>query len=210
MDCTVVNFLPYALEERKPGLVPERYYVPMSKKGRPGILHISSAMSHLYIRDGRTHPIRHPSDEVAESICNDYNNAQLEADNEACPALFWVYDKVSSTDILTDPKFKEAMESAKAKQLRWFTKLVSRADDDWARWGQHRIITDIQKYAAAELGLTNKPWYQSPEPEEFVKCPACRTMVEKTSAICHNCKYVIDEGRAIELGLSSKKGVKSA
>lgn len=202
MIYTVVNFLPYATEERKPGLIPERYYIPAAEDGKPGILHVQDAHSNLYVLEGKTYRIPHIAQEVAEALCNDYNRAQLEGSEDAHPALFCVEGKHSADDILN--KFKPLVEEALKKQRLWFTKLVRRADDDWARWQQHRMITDIQRYAARQLGLVNKAWYHTPEPIEFVKCPACATLVEKDAAICKNCHHVVDKEKAKELGIGTQ------
>lgn len=202
MDFTIVNFLPYALEETKPGLIPDKYYVPGSKDGKPGVLHIGDAKSHLYIRDGKTFPILHSAEEVAKSIVEDYNIAQLEASHDAHPALFYLPGKISATAVLTVPELKKTVDEARKKQNLWFMRLVRKADDDWKKYGQHRMITDIQRHAASSLGMINKEWYHNPEPEEFVKCPACRVTVEATAAVCHNCNYIINEARAAELGIS--------
>lgn len=207
MECTVVNFLPYSMEEVKPGLIPERFYIPASQDGKPGILHVKDARSNLYIRDGRTYPISHSAEEVSKAIVNDYNIAQLEADTTAHPAVFWIFGKISATALLTDEKYKDTIAEAKQRQNKWFMRLIKRADDDWNKYKQHRMITDIQRYAAQNMGMTNKEWFHSPEPEEFVKCPACRSMVEITSAICHNCKFVVNKERAIKLGIVEEKEV---
>lgn len=199
MEATVVNFLPLALEEKKPSLIPERYYIPAGTKQLPGILHVKDGRSTLYIRDGRTFPVPEPGETIAKSLCDDYKYSLLEADEEACPALFFVIGKHSANDIIT--KFKDEVDEVRRKQSKWFVKLVKRADDDWSTWKQHRMITDIQRYAAEQLGMINKEWYHTVEPTEFTKCPACSKMVEATAAICHNCQFVVNPARAKELGI---------
>lgn len=199
MDITIVSLMPYAIQENKPGLIPDTFYIPPSNGKVPAVLHITDARSNLYVRDGRTYPITHPAEEVANAIVNDYCIAQLQASDDARPAIFWVNGKLTGAEVLT--KFPAEVAEAKTKQNRWFMKLVTLADDDWQRTKQFRMISDVQRHAAKSLGLINKPWYLSPEPQEFVKCPACNTLVEKNAAICANCKYVINRERAIELGI---------
>lgn len=201
MEFTVVNFLPYSLSEVKPGLIPSEYYIPPSTNGKPGVLIVRDARSHVYMRDGHTFPALHPAEEVANSLVNDYNNSQLEASHDGHPALFCVPGAFTAEEILTTDTIKPIVAEAKKKQNVWFDRLVRKADDDWSKYKQHRMITDIQRHAAQQLGQVNKEWYHSPEPEEFIKCPACRVYVEATAAVCHNCNYVINKGRAEELGI---------
>ena len=203
MDITVVSLLPWAIQELKPGLIPESYRVPQAEGGKPGVLHVKEARSNLYVRDGKTYPIHHSAEEVANAIVNDYCNAQLQADTEIRPALFWVLGKHSADEVLI--KFRSELDKAKKSQNLWFMKLIRLADDDWERTKQHRMITDIQRHAARNLGLLTKPWMQNIEPIQFIKCPACSTLVEDTAAICPNCKYVVNKEKAKELGLVSTK-----
>lgn len=199
MIITIVSLLPYQLQEIKPGLIPGVFTIPAAKNGIPGVLHIDDAKSNLYIRDGKTFPITHPAEEVANAIVNDYCTSQLQGSEEAKPALFWVFGKHSGADILKE--FTKEVEEARKKQNVWFMRLVTLADDDWAKTGQHRMISDLQRHAAKSLGLVNKPWYQSPEPQEFVKCPACNSLVESGAAICYNCKHVVNKEKAAALGI---------
>lgn len=200
MDITVVSLLPYAIEELKPGLIPESYRIPEAKNGKPGVLHIKDAKENLYVRDGKTFPITHSAEEVANSVVNDYCLAMIEAGSDAKPALFWVLGKWSPEEIIT--KFKTELDLARQIQNRWFMKLIRLADDDWEHTKQHRMITDLQRHAARSLGLLTKPWMQNIEPEEFVRCPACSTLVNTQAAICPNCKHITNPVKAKELGIS--------
>lgn len=200
MDVTVVSLIPWHLRELKPGLIPEEYYIPPAKDGQPSVLHIKDAKSNLYVRDGKTYPITHPAEEVANALINDYCVAQLQYAEDAKPAIFWVLGKYSKDEIVT--KFKKELDEAKRKQNAWFMRLIRLADDDWEKFHQHRMITDLQRHAAKSLGLLNKPWMQGIEPLEYVKCPACSTLVDVTAAICQNCHYVVNKEKAKELGIS--------
>lgn len=200
MEATVVSFLPWALNELKPGLIPEQYYIPPCEGDKPAILHVNDAKSNLYVRDGKTYPITHLADEVANAIVSDYYRAQLQADDNARPALFWVYGKLTADEVMG--KYNKEVALAKQRQNAWFVKLIQLADDDWARYGQHRMITDLQRHAARSLGWLTRPWMQNQEPSEFVKCPACATLVNTTAAVCANCGYVTNPVKAKELGIS--------
>lgn len=199
MDITIVSLLPWALEEIKPGLIPDTYYVPAAKNNKPAVLHIKDGASNLYVRDGKTYPITHPAEEIANSIVNDYCSAQLQYGEDSKPAIFWVPGKLSIDEVLLNCKDKLA--EAKKYQNNWFMKLIRLADDDWTKTGQHRMITDLQRHAATSLGLLNKPWMQSVEAIELVKCPACSTLVDSTAALCYNCKHITNKEKAKELGI---------
>lgn len=203
MDITVVSFLPWALNELKPGIIPESYYIPPAINGIPGVLHVKDARANIYIRDGKTLPVTCPAEEIANALVDDYWKAQLQASDEARPAMFWVVGKFSPEEVMT--KFSKEITEAKKKQNVWFMRLVRLADDDWVRFGQHRMITDLQRYAAQSLGQINKPWMKDLEPSEFVKCPACSTLVDVKAALCSNCGFVTNKVRAKELGIDGVK-----
>lgn len=203
MEVTVVSLLPWSLNELKPGLIPDTYYIPPSIDGKPSVVVIKDAKSNLYVRDGKTYPITHPAEEVADAIVNDYCKSMLEFADDSKPAIFWLHGRHTADEVIV--KFKAELSVARTKQNHWFAKLVRLADDDWAKFGQHRMITDLQRHAAKSLGLLNKPWMQGIEPLEFVKCPACSTLVDVTAALCQNCGFITNKDKAKELGIVDSK-----
>ncbi len=203
MEVTVISLLPWSILEHKPGIIPEDYLVPMAGNGKPGVLHVKDGRSNLYVRDGKTYPITHPAEEIGTAIAEDYCRSQLQADADGRPALIWVFGHYSPEEVLV--KFKNELLTAKNKQNVWFLKLIRLADDDWEKTHQHRMITDIQRHAAKSMGLLTKPWMQNIEPQEFVRCPACSTLVDVTAAICQNCGYVTNKDKAKELGIEGNR-----
>jgi len=200
METTVVSLLPFQLEERKPTLIPEWFVVPAAKDGKPGILHVKDCHSNLAMIEGKTFPVTHSAEEISNSIVNDYCSSHLEASDDAKPALFWVFGRLSASDVLV--QHKDKVDEARKKQNIWFMRLVRRADDDWEKTKQHRMITDLQRHAATSLGLHNKAWMTPIEPMELVKCPFCMHLIEKEAVICTNCKQVVDKEKAAKLGLA--------
>jgi hypothetical protein len=199
MQATVVNFLPWKVESTKPGVIPDTYSIPAAVGKYPGVLIINNAVSPIYLdADRGTFPTPIPVEELGKAICNDYNGAFLEADTETNPALFWVEGAWSGKDVLE--KFPGECERAKASQNRWFMKLIRKGDDDWARHKQHKMITDIQRYAAKHMNL-NKEWAIEPEPVTMVKCPACSSLLEDSAIVCKNCKVILKPEEAKKLGL---------
>lgn len=206
MDATIVSVFPGPIKETKPGLIPDTFEIEESNGKEPQVLHVTEVNSALYIGDGKTFRLTHTVKEIAESIVNDFCNGFIEADEQHKPGLFWILGKHSKDAVKV--QFKKELDEAIRKQRAWLQRLVTSADDDFQKHGQHRGISDLQRKAAMLLGLTNKPWYISPEPTTFVKCPACSTMVEEAAAICHNCKYPINVEKATQLGLMPTAKVK--
>jgi uncharacterized protein involved in tolerance to divalent cations len=166
-ECTIVSLLPRRIEEIKPSLVPGIYIIPACKdKHTPAILHVKDGYSRLYKGEGQTFPVTHTAEEIAKSLVEDYWTAQLEVDIDAKPAIFWLPGKVTAKEVLE--KHAEVLKKARTKQIKWFRKLVRRADEDWAATKQPRLITDIQRYAADSLGLKNKEWMHEVEEAEFI------------------------------------------
>lgn len=198
--CTIVSLLPRRIEESKPSLVPGVYEIPACKDNHtPVCVYIKDGYSRLYKGEGQTFPVTHTADEIARSIVDDYCSAQLEADIDAGPAIFYLPGKYTAKEILV--KFKHKLDSARAKQIRWFRKLIRRADEDWAATKQPKLITDIQRHAASALGFKNKEWMHEMEEVEYVKCPFCMDMIDSQAALCKNCKNVVNKDKAKELGL---------
>lgn len=191
MICTVVNLLQYKLApESKPGLIPDSFTIPPADEKFPGVLYVADAKSHLYLdHDRGTFAITHQASQVAESIVKDFIQSQLGYTIDAHPGMFWVEGKHTPEEILA--KFSEETKQAKAKQYSWFTRLISIADDEWQRYHQHKMISDMQRHAAKMMNL-KREWAETPIPVEIIKCPACQTQIPSNAIVCMNCKNVIN------------------
>jgi hypothetical protein len=199
MQATVVSFLPWKVESTKPGVIPDTYSIPAAVGKYPGVLVINNAISPIYLDGDRgTFPTTIPVEELAGAIVGDYNVAFLGVDGDSHPALFWVEGAQTPESVVE--KFKLQCESAKAAQNRWFLKLIRMADDDWAKFHQHKMITDIQRFAARTLGL-NREWAIEPEPVTMIKCPACTSLLEDTAVVCKNCRAILKPEEAKKLGI---------
>lgn len=201
MDATVVSFLPFEINEKKPGIIPEDYVLAKSDGLIPTLLVVPDARCPIY-RGGEQSPFiaTIPGEKLAESIVNDYRASHMQYSEDSYPAIFWVVDKFTDPKVVMD-KFKSEIAVAKKAQNNWFAKLVRDADDMWSRYYQHKMITDIQRHAAKMLGQVNKPWFTSPEPIELKSCPACKTMVQGDALVCFNCKTVLDADKYAKTGL---------
>lgn len=200
MSATVVSYVPYKIRETKPSVIPEEYIIPASDGKIPSILVVETAKTVVYRGfDQPNIPVPIPAEELAADIIKGFVTSQLEYAEDAKPALFWVPGKVSAKEVET--QFPAQVAEAKKFQNRWFLRLVKRADDDWAHTKQHKLITDIQRVAAKNLGLNTKEWLVMPDPVEMIKCPACFSFIENGTIKCKYCGAILDMKKAAELGL---------
>src|SRR5258708_31153204 len=100
LKSTVISFVPFDINEEKPGLYPPRYSISASDVKTPSLLHIETANHFVYLDESRgSLRVPDPSDQVARSVVEDYIESQLSVDDEARPALFWVPDELSVEEI---------------------------------------------------------------------------------------------------------------
>jgi hypothetical protein len=202
MHATVVSFVPWTTPETKPGMIPGFYELPARvDKNTPGILVVTDAKNNIYMGfDREPFPSPVPADQLAKSLVDDAVTGYLEVDEDSRPGYFWLEGKFTAKEILE--KFPKEVEEAKRKQNKWFMKMIKVADDTWARFHQHRMITDIQRAAAFDLGLNGKEWAMKPEPISLIKCPACRTMIESDALVCSNCRAILKPEEAKKAGIN--------
>lgn len=190
-NCTVVSLLPYPVKEPKPGIIPSYFQIPRCKDtNQPSVLQVGEAI-HWYESPFKDQPpikMTHNSREVAKAIVNDLIEAQLGLDSDAAPGLFWVEGHFETKDIVQ--KFKTNLEDAKNRQLRWFVTLVRIADDDWARYHQHKFVSDLQRYAAKSMGL-DREWTTTAISEVMVQCPLCKEYVRGDAIVHSSCGFVL-------------------
>ena len=82
-----------------------------------------------------------------------------------------------------------------AREVRdaWYGRLVTEADEMWARGHSYREISDMHRRAALFLKLDREWAYV---PQRSVECPACGEKVRAGVAICRHCNAVLDSERA--------------
>lgn len=215
---TVVSILSKPIDEIKPTIDPGRFKIPSAKRDDFELLVVGPSSWFREINPNEPLlEIINSSAEVAASIVRDYCNSVLESNmGDAIPGLFWIPGKFDKKTILTyvetkeDPttgmlvkgrSFADLLDECRAKQRNWYTALVAKADGDWVNSGGHpRSINSDMKVAANELGL-DRPWLATVQALMKSNCPACGHMVDMNYAVCSNCKVVINQERAKELGL---------
>src|SRR5688572_32875665 len=106
---TIASFLPYDIEEDKPGLIPRSFKIKGSKKvGDFEVTIIGDAFHYVYLDSDRGHfPASDPSLKVARSIVHDYIQCQLARETNAEPGLIAFPGKWSKEETRT--KFEEQL-----------------------------------------------------------------------------------------------------
>ena len=87
------------------------------------------------------------------------------------------------------------LAAARARRDGWYSRLVTDADEMWARGHSYREISDMHRRAAFSLGL-QREWAYTPQASR--ECPACGERVRAGVAVCKHCKAVLDEERAAQ------------
>jgi hypothetical protein len=190
---TIISLFPFEIFERKP-LIPSIYRIEAAtEEGQPKILVIQDGRFYVYLDEYRgSMTIRTPAITIAESVVRDFLDGQFVLDVDARPAIWTIPGEWSIPEILTDKSQKERIEKENAVQLAWFKRLVMIAEDEWAKFKQHRMISDMQRVAGQRLKLTNRDWMVEMKPENLIDCPGCGVTLHKKVAVCRECGCVID------------------
>jgi len=190
---TVVSILPFSINESKPGLIPGEFKMDKVKAGDFQLLVIERCQHAVYLDESRPRLIvPDPSDTVAASIVNDfkYSNHGF-VSGVAEPGLSWVYGEFPNTPegkALFKAQHAAVLLEMERLQMKWFETLVFAADDDWAKYRRHSLITPTQRYAAMSMGLTSKEWLIEQEIKEAQsRCKFCFTMVDPRAVVCAGC-----------------------
>jgi hypothetical protein len=182
---TVISLVPLDITERKPGLVPSMYHIPASDMKTPSLLKVDTATHFVYMDESRgSLPVKNPSDIVAKSIVDDYCSSQLGIDEEASPALFWVAKDLEIEEVQS--RFKIEIMRALIKQKRWFLNVSMMADNDWARYHQHNVISFFQRKVAEIIGWNPKEheWMAPGTTMKSSPCPYCGISVPEGLPVC--------------------------
>ena len=195
---TVISILPYPLHEQKPGLVPGIFVIPYTEPGEFTLFNVERCQHSVYLDENRPRLIvPDPSDLVARSIVEDHKIAMICYEGGVAePGLGWVWG-----EYLNDSDGKKAFTLAHAPllqrmgelQIEWYKRLLAMADDDWARYKQHKFVTGLQRTAAMVLGQTNREWLLDHKIEEALsKCKMCFASVHPEACICPVCHGILD------------------
>jgi len=136
--------------------------------------------------DKRTLPLAIAAREIAEDICREINS---DAGENSFMGVF-----VCDGDGPTEKELKSAGE----KLDEFYRALVASADREWERSHSFLFIHDLQRRAAAKLGMEKEWYYQVRATEE---CPGCGDRVKPGVAVCKSCHAILNREKALALGL---------
>lgn len=196
----VVSIVPRELKIEKPGLYPGVWTIPKPEPGKFTLLEVKNSVYYRYVGEDATPDksgsikLECPGPRIAQSIAEDFINAQFGVITDGWPGIGWFAEKPTAEQLAT--KIKELARY----QIAWFDNLTKLADDEWQRTHQHKFITDLQRMAARELGL-DREWAHTPKPP--VKCPACGSSVDANVAICKTCRCIMDPNKVKEFKFAS-------
>ncbi len=136
--------------------------------------------------DKRTLPLAISAREIAEDLCREINS---DAGEHSYLGVF-----VCAGNIPTE----EELRGAHTKLEEFYRSQVAAADREWERSHSFLFIHDLQRRAAAHLGL-DKEWYY--QVRETAECPGCGERVKPGVAVCKSCGAILDREKALALGL---------
>ena len=136
--------------------------------------------------DKRTLPLQITAREIAEDICREINS---DAGERSFLGVF-VCAGLEPT--------AEELRAAREKLDEFYRALVAAADREWERSHSFLFIHDLQRQAAASLGLEKEWYYRS---REMAECPGCGDRVKPGVAVCKSCGAVLDREKALALGI---------
>lgn len=136
--------------------------------------------------DKRVLPLDIPAREIAADLCREVNS---DAGERSYLGVF-----VCAGEAPTAEELRQARE----KLEDFYRGLVAAADREWERSHSFLFIHDVQRRAAAHLGL-QKEWYS--RTRETTECPGCGERVKPNVAVCRTCGAILNRDKALALGL---------
>lgn len=204
LKATVISILPWKLYEHKPTVysstLPARIPAADFDKKEVVVYHLADGVRRQYVpgfpqeNDPRSivhYPV--PALQIAEALVNDYIQAKdcvyLGDESPAIPGL-QAFDGVYDI-IELKTRFKDDLESLFDRQNRWLLSLVQKADDDWQRYHNHKMLTDEQRIASKCLHL-ERDWNIDVSKAGQVRCPVCQSHVAISAIVCSFCRAIIN------------------
>ncbi len=136
--------------------------------------------------DKRILPLAIPARDIAEDLCREINS---DAGEQSFLGVFIAENETPTA---------EELRRAQARLEEFYRSQVAAADREWERSHSFLFINDLQRRAAAHLGLEKEWYYQVRETSE---CPGCGDRVKPNVAVCKSCGAILDRDKALALGL---------
>lgn len=185
---TVVSIFPFDVNEEKPGVYPGRFLIPKAINDKPQTLQVADGFTFYYDIDAKAIKVPILAESLAQSIVYDFCSSFMSYTPDAGPGLFWVEGAFTEQEIID--RFADKIIEARNRQTEWFRRICRLADDDWARYGVHKAISDLQRFAADYLKY-DRPWARQIEQARMVSCPACRQTIPDDAMICAQCRTIV-------------------
>lgn len=202
VDATIISVFPFPINEDKPGVYPRYYHIPAAKDGDIEMLVVKPALMYIELVD-RPEKLKLdiPPAQLATSLIRDFIVAQLAYDESAAPGLIAVSGELTDKAFVKEA-FKSEIAAIRSRQDVWFRRLVKIADDDWARYHQHKMISDLQVKCAQILKLERDWLLPQTTPSS---CPVCKSIVASGAIVCATCHCILDEAAYKKFKFASTK-----
>lgn len=198
---TIVSIVPREIDERLAEITPNRFVIPACKAGDIEILHVPDGFYYKYMLDGKSDRIEASGLSLANDVVRMYSTSQLNYRPDAKPGLFTLDGEWSKEQIKKDHADK--IVTARKFQFTWFMSMIKEADDLWAKYHSHKMISDLHRASLEYMNL-NRDWKIPSYEDESTKpiCPACGSVLLKADApVCATCKSIINPKKYKEMGL---------
>jgi hypothetical protein len=197
---SLISYAKRDIFETIPGLQRATFDLPASMENIPTIIHVDDSHYFKPDIDGHQDRVFVPSEQIVKSVVHMHITSQLLYKVDQHPALFCIPNIAVSLEDLK--QYGDLVLGAIEKQRRWYVALVQLADDDWQLVHRHNVISDIQRTAARELGLTRDWLIEIQDETGKGSCPFCGTgLLNSDAPICPTCGKVHNPTRMAELEL---------
>jgi hypothetical protein len=150
------------------------------------IARISPRTAVMDYGDKRLLPLPIPAREIADDLCREVNS---DAGEQSFLGVFVIAGETPT---------EHELLLAHTRLDEFYRAQVASADREWERSHSFLFINDLQRRAAAHLGL-EKEWYY--QVRETAECPGCGERVKPNVAVCKSCGAILDREKALALGL---------
>lgn len=200
MISTLVSFSKREIYEEIPGMQNSGYRIaPCKSFAEPTLLGIDDSYYYKPDIEGNQDRVFVPSSAIAESIVHMHVTSQLASRADQHPAFFAIVNnELTVGDLFKN--HKKQVDDYLTRQRKWYEALVRLADDDWQQLRRHNMISDVQRTAARELGLTRE-WLNAVDYTEIKEdCPFCGSqLLNANTPICPNCGKVHNPAKLAEI-----------
>ncbi len=156
-------------------------------KGTFALTRVSARTAVMDYGDKRTLPLAITAREIADDICREINS---DAGEHSFMGVF-----VCAGDAPTEAELKKRARRSWTNFIaRWWLRRIASG----RRSHSFLFIHDLQRRAAAKLGMEKEWHYQVRETEE---CPGCGDRVKPGVAVCKSCHAILNRDKALALGL---------